>query len=183
MPKQNTLELDGHRPSDVEEDFGIRDRSVDYLSDVECDLMDDEDDVDIGSSASNERQNLEKAAEAPISRERSMKRTLSDKAEVSSAAKSRDGESTHVNVSPHRRLEESTGEMLSVSGGKLFFNAGKEMRKMRQVRQQTILKSWDDYQNRHSLAGAGLSAALPQEQSLQRIETTTAMLKLKLAFR
>lgn len=102
-----------------------RDRSLDYSSDLEVDVLDDGDEGDKEGSTTAATpsvvNNLEKANEAQISRERSMKRTSSERSEASANAKRTKvslGTSTQVvNVSPQQRAKEFPGEYLTVSSG------------------------------------------------------------------
>ena len=55
--------------------------------------------------------------------------------------------------------------------------SGKEICEQQFRRQQRLKESWESYQKRHSLAGTGLSVAVPTEQYLRTIETVTAFLK------
>lgn len=50
-------------------------------------------------------------------------------------------------------------------------NSGKEKRVQQSEHQLRVKESWENYQKRHSLAGTGLSAAVPTEQSVRRIKT------------
>ena len=191
-----------------------RDRSFDLDELEDVDVQDEDVEVELlelgtevtGVTVSqNPVLNLQEASGATISRKRSMQRTSSEKEDISAKAKrSRysQGSSTHVNVSPHRRVKEFPDEMLDVSAGKLFCDAchtvlglkksiisdhlsserhkeGKERRKQQELRQQRIMQSWGHYQQRHSgnLAGTGLTGTVPPDQALRRIQTATAMLK------
>ena len=191
-----------------------RDRSFDLDELEDVDVLDEDVEVELlelgtevtGVTVSqNPVLNLQEASGATISRKRSMQRTSSEKEDISAKAKrSRysQGSSTHVNVSPHRRVKEFPDEMLDVSAGKLFCDAchtvlglkksiisdhlssewhkeGKERRKQQELRQQRIMQSWEHYQQRHSgnLAGTGLTGTVPPDQALRRIQTATAMLK------
>jgi len=126
-----------------------------------------------------------------------MKRTSAEKADVTSQPKKTKvslGKSTQVNVSPHQRSKEFPGEVLVVSSGKLFCDAchtevalkksivkdyvlserhkaGKEECRKHDLRQKRLMQSWEAYQQRHTLAGTGLSAAVPSDQRLRRIQT------------
>ena len=169
------------------------------------DILDDEDDtpVDTEGQSGEEWQSLDIAEEAEISRVKSMKRTSAKKDVVASGAKRTRvslGGSTKVNVSPHQRVEEFPDEMLVVSSGKLYceackstlalkksivkdhvgsdkHEAGKERQRQQGIRQQRLAQSWEAYVKHHDLAGTGLTAAVPAQQRMRRIETTTAMMK------
>ena len=56
--------------------------------------------------------------------------------------------------------------------------AGKQKRKEDEQRQQRVIQSWESYQNRHrkNLSGTGLTEAVPNEQSLRRIDVVRAFL-------
>ena len=186
-----------------------RDRSLEYSvcsSDLEVDVLDDEDESDASSEGSvavpgwypSQEDKLQKADEAAIARGRSMKRTSSERIAASENAKktkASQGSSTQlVHVSPQQRVKEFPGEFLTVSSGKLYCEAcrtvvavkksvvklhvtserhksGEEKCEQQSQRQQCLKESWESYQKRHSLAGRGLSAAVPTEQCLRRIET------------
>ena len=185
--------------TDRMESAGARDRALDYPSDMEVDVLEEEED-----SNCNAADHLEKADEARISRDRSMKRTSTEKANTSANAKKTRvslGSSTQlVNISPHQRVTEFPAEYLTVSSGKLYcevcctvlsvkksivklhitshrHSKGKETHQQQSLHQQRLIQSWEQYQQRHSLAGTGLSQAVPTEQSVRRIETVTAFLK------
>ena len=169
------------------------------------DVLDDDDDLFLSDSEPANQEDkpwehLEKAKEANISCERSLKRTSATWAEESSAAKKTrvaGGKSTQVKISPHQRLAEFPYETLVVSSGKLFceachsvvnlkksilkdhidsekHKAGTEERLQVDVRQQRLTQSWKTYQKRQQLAGTVRRI----EQHVRRIETTTAMMKV-----
>ena len=101
-----------------------RDRSFDLDELEDVDVLDEDVEVELlelgtevtGVTVSqNPVLNLQEASGATISRKRSMQRTSSEKEDISAKAKrSRysQGSSTHVNVSPNRRVKEFPDEML-----------------------------------------------------------------------
>ena len=106
-----------------------------YSSDVEVDVLDDEDESDVSSEGSvivpgrypSQVDKLQKADEAAIARGRSMKRTSSERIAASENAKktkASQGSSTQlVHVSPQQRVTEFPGEFLTVLSGKLHCEA------------------------------------------------------------
>ena len=167
----------------------VQDRSADFDSDIERDILDEDDDEDVVV--------LDKADAAAISRERSLNRSAKGTSIEPGPKKPKP-----IHVNPHQRVQEFPDECLAVSGGKLFCDAchhivnlkksvvekhiesrthlaGKEKRKSERYRQQRVAKSWDDYQKRHGkdLSGAGLTSAIPVQQSLRRVAVVTEFLK------
>ena len=82
----------------------VRDRSADFDSDIERDILDEDDDEDVVV--------LEKADAAAISRERSLNRSANGTSIEPGPKKPKP-----IHVNPHQRVQEFPDECLAVSGG------------------------------------------------------------------
>lgn len=147
---------------------------------------------------------LDEADGAQISRKRSFQRTSYSKSSDSRSKRTRvaHGASTKVDVSAQQRVSEFPGETLTVSNGKLYCQACSQVlsrkksivanhlstqhhkeKKAARVkdleRQQNLAKNFQAYRQREAsrLSGTGLTAAVSDEEIVQRVETVTAWLQ------